>query len=47
MDKDKHIKKVSFNLDENLVFKLKQKALDERTTQTELITRYLKKGLNE
>lgn len=47
MNAEKKIKKVSFNIDENLVLKLKQKALDERTTQTELITRYIKQGLNE
>lgn len=47
MENEKRIKKVSFNLDENLVLQLKQKALDERTTQTELITKWIIKGLSE
>lgn len=47
MKNEKKIKKVSFNLDECLVLKLKQKALDERTTQTDLITKWIIKGLNE
>lgn len=47
MENERKIKKVSFNIDENLILQLKQKALDERTTQTELITRYIIKGLQE
>ena len=40
-------KRVSFNLDEDLAFKIKQRALDEETTQTELFNKWIIKGLNE
>lgn len=38
-------KRVSFNLDEELAFKIKQRALDERITQKELLTKWITEGL--
>mgnify|MGYP004487003087 CR=1 FL=1 len=38
-------KKLSFSIDENLAIKLKQKALDERTTQKALLTKWIKEKL--
>lgn len=38
-------KKISFNLDEELAFKLKEKALKERTTQKNLLTKWIKEKL--
>lgn len=39
-------KTICFRLDEDITFKLKQKALDERTTQKELLTKWIKEKLN-
>lgn len=38
-------KKLSFGIDENLAIKLKQKALDERTTQKALLTKWIQEKL--
>lgn len=40
-------KKVSFMLDEEIIYKVKEKALKERTTQTELFNKWVLKGLEE
>lgn len=40
-------KRVSFNLDTELALKLKQRALDERTTQKELLTRWITENLEK
>lgn len=40
-------KRVSFNLDEDLAFKIKQRALDERITQKELLTIWITEGLKK
>lgn len=40
-------KRVSFNLDTDLALQLKQRALDERTTQKELLTRWIKENLEK
>lgn len=40
-------KRVSFNIDEELAFKLKKRAVEERITQKELLTKWIIKGLNE
>lgn len=39
-------KRFSFNLEEETIFKIKQRALDERTTQKEILTRWIEAGLN-
>ncbi len=38
-------KNISFKLDEEIALKLKQKALDERTTQKNLLTKWIKEKL--
>lgn len=38
-------KQISVKIDEELAFKLKEKALKERTTQKELIIKWLKEKL--
>ena len=38
-------KNISFKLEESIALELKQKALDERTTQKELLTRWIKEKL--
>lgn len=40
-------KRVSFNIDEELAFKVKKRALEKRITQKELLTKWIIKGLNE
>lgn len=40
-------KRVSFNIEEELAFKLKQRALEERTTQKELLTKWIIEGLKK
>ena len=39
------IKQTSFNVDEDLMWKLKVKAAELKTTQTDLIHRYLREGI--
>jgi len=39
------VKKASFNIDTDLLKQLKFKAVEMDTTQTELLTKYLKEGL--
>ena len=39
-------KNISFKLEESIALKLKQKALDERTTQKALLTKWIKEKLN-
>lgn len=41
------MKKVSFNLDEDLHFKAKELALKQRTTVTEIYTKWIKEGLKK
>lgn len=41
----KEIIQVSYRLDKNLVKKLKFKALELDTSQTDLVEKYIKKGL--
>lgn len=38
-------KNISFKLEEKIALELKQKALDGRTTQKELLTRWIKEKL--
>lgn len=40
-------KKVSFMLDEEIIYKVKERALKERTTQTELFNKWIIEGLNK
>lgn len=40
-------KKVSFMIEEDILYQVKEKALKERTTQTELFNKWIKKGLSE
>ena len=40
-------KRISFNLDQEIALKLKQRALDERTTQKELLTRWITENLDK
>lgn len=40
-------KKVSFMLNKDIIYKIKEKALKEDTTQSELIRKWIKKGLEE
>lgn len=42
-----NMKKVSFLLDKDIIYKIKEKALKEDTTQSELIRKWIKKGLEE
>ena len=42
-----NMKKVSFMLDKDINYKIKEKALKENTTQSELIRKWIKKGLEE
>lgn len=39
--------KVSFMIDKEVLKMVKQRALDEETTQTELFNKWIIKGLNE
>jgi len=41
------VKKTSFSIDSNLLKRLKFKAVEMDTTQTELLTEYLKEGLEK
>lgn len=41
------MKKVCFNLDEDLHFKAKELALKQRTTVTEIYTKWIKEGLKK
>lgn len=38
-------KKVSFMLDEDIIYEVKERALKERTTQTELFNKWIIQGL--
>lgn len=38
-------KKITFNLEENIIKKVKQMALDKDTTATELYTKWIIKGI--
>lgn len=38
-------KKVSFMLDEDIIYKVKERALKERTTQTKLFNKWIIQGL--
>lgn len=38
-------KKITFNLEENIIKKVKQMALDKDTTSTELYTKWIIKGI--
>jgi len=40
-------KRVSFNIDTELAYQLKKRALDEKTTQKELLTRWMKENLEK
>ena len=40
-------KKVSFMLDEDIIYKVKERALKERTTQTELFNKWIIQGLKD
>ena len=40
-------KKVSFMLDEEIIYKIKERALKERTTQTELFNKWIIQGLEK
>ena len=41
------MKKISFNLDEDIHFKVKDIALKNRTTATEIYTNWIKEGLEK
>ena len=43
--KDMAMKKVSFNLDEDIHFRVKEIALKNRTTVTEIYTKYIMEGI--
>lgn len=38
-------KNITFNIDEDLAYKLKLEATVQKTTQKDLLTRYIKEGL--
>jgi hypothetical protein len=40
-------KNITFKLDEDLIYDMKKRALDERTTQKELLTKWIKEKLSE
>ena len=40
-------KRVSFMIEEDILYKVKELALKRRTTQTELFNEWIKKGLDE
>lgn len=39
-------KNITFNIDEQLAYKLKLEATVQKTTQKELLSRYIEEGLN-
>ena len=45
--RDMAMKKISFNLDEDIHFKVKEIALKNRTTATEIYTNWIKEGLEK
>ena len=40
-------KNITFSLDEDLIYNIKKKALDERVTQKDLLTKWIKEKLSE
>lgn len=40
-------KNITFKLDEDLIIDMKKRALDERVTQKELLTKWIKEKLSE
>ena len=40
-------KRVSFMIEDDLLYEVKEKALKERTTQTKLFNKWIKEGLNK